>query len=141
MVGRPTPAPTAMAMMSAVSRPVLEEVEGVELVPTLEVAVLALVLLSVMLLPLCELALVSVGFEALDVVVAEPPLPPPVATAASADTTAVVVEDGCGLLSGGSQENITDLATKSVGASASTTQSSEVSEWETLTGTPQAVSS
>ena len=100
IVGMPMPSPTAKAIMSPVLRPEPE----VELVPGV-----LLLLLPVLLVPFCWV-FVPVDEEppAEDVELPLPlPLPPPllpvdpVATAASADTTAVVALLACGLLAAG----------------------------------------
>ena len=99
MVGIPMPNPTDRAMMSPVSSPELEPALGlaVALVP-----VRLPLLPPLLLVPLFEV-LVSVGTELAAVVELALPLSPedPVATAASADTTAVVVLLGCGLFAAG----------------------------------------
>ncbi len=109
MVGMPTPNPTAKAMMSPVSRPEPE--------PEPEPGLMVALLLLLLLLPLLLLLLpppdapVCVGVEPVaDDELALPVLSEdPVATAASPDTTAVVVLLGCGLFAAGWHENMTDF--------------------------------
>ena len=103
MVGMPIPNPTAKAILSPVSRPESEPE------PVLALVLVPSLLLLPPLLVLFFRVLVSVGAEpAVDVELGfELPLPlpllsvDPVATAASADTTAVVVLLGCGLFAAG----------------------------------------
>ena len=99
MVGMPMPNPTDKAIISPVPSPELEP--ELELVLAL-VPVLLPLLPPPLLVPFFEI-LVSVGAEpAADVELALPLSPAdPVATAASADTTAVVVLLGCGLFAAG----------------------------------------
>lgn len=99
MVGMPMPNPTDKAIISPESRPELES--ELELVLALVPVPLPL-LLPLLLVPFFEV-LAFVGAEpAADVELALPLSPvDPVATAASADTTAVVVLLGCGLFAAG----------------------------------------
>ena len=99
MVGMPIPNPTDNAMMSPVSSPELEP----EFPLVLVLLPVRLPLLPPLLLvPFVEV-LVSVGTAPAAVVELALPLSPvdPVATAASADTIAVVVLLGCGLFAAG----------------------------------------
>ena len=127
IAGMPQPNPTDKAMISAVSSPELESEPELALVlalvlvrfpllPPLLLVPFSEIFVSVVTGPaagvepaaVVELArksevLVSVGTEPATVVELALPLSPadPVATAASADTTAVVVLLGCGLFAAG----------------------------------------
>ena len=100
------------------------------------------VLVSVGTEPAAVVVLVSVGTEPAAVVELALPLSPvdPVATAASADTTAVVVLLGCGLFAAGWHENMTDLALYRSVPAANWKQLSDAMAVETSAGTPHAES-
>ena len=148
IVGRPTPTPTAMAIMSLVLRPepelrlevgfVLLDVEVGEVLPVGLLPALVPLLLPPLPPPLLLLLLgvpVLVGFEL------PPVLSPvePVATAANAETIAVVVLLACGLFA--EHENMIDLALYTSVPAANWKQFDANMDFDTsLVGTPHPVS-